>query len=140
MPMGDIDAAEDWLDSWTAGVSAQAERAAALSREVSRLTGAAESRDGAIRVVVGSTGQVDSLELDDRVQRLRGAELSQQIMAVMRTAQAKLAAQVAEQVRLTVGQDTETGRAVVDSFTRRFPEQVEAPPADPAERGGRRER
>ena len=117
----DIDAAEDWLDSWTASVSAQAERAAELSRRVAALTGSAESRDGSIKVTVGSSGQVESLELTDRVDRVPGAELSRRIMAVMRDAQARLAAQVSAQVEQTVGSDTETGRAVIHSFESRFP-------------------
>ncbi|NMO50152.1 hypothetical protein HH310_02965 [Actinoplanes sp. TBRC 11911] len=117
----DVDAAQDWLDSWTAGVSAQAERAAALSRRVSALSGSAENSDSSIRVTVGSSGQMESLELADRVQRLRGAELSRRIMAVMRSAQTRLAEQVAVQVERTVGADTETGRAVIHWFESRFP-------------------
>lgn len=118
----DIDAAEEWLDNWVSGVNAQAERAVTLSRRVARLTGSAESRDGSIKVTVGSSGQVESLDLDDRVQQVRGAELSRQILAVMRRAQADLSGQVAAQVRETVGADTETGRAVIHSFETRFPE------------------
>ena len=117
----DIDAAEDWLDNWTASVSAQAERAAVLSRRVAALTASAESADGSIRVTVGSSGQVESLDLDDRVQRLAGPELSRRIMTVMRDAQARLARQVAAEVEQTVGADTETGRAVIHSFDSRFP-------------------
>jgi len=117
----DIDAAEEWLDSWVSGVNAQAERAVTLSRRVARLTGSAESRDGSIKVTVGSSGQVETLDLDDRVQQLRGAELSRQILAVMRRAQADLSGQVTAQVRETVGADTETGRAVIHSFEARFP-------------------
>jgi hypothetical protein len=112
----DIDAAEAWLDSWAAGVSEQAERAATLSRRVATLTGRAESRDGSIAVTVGSSGQVQQLELDD-------PELAGRILAVMRQAQADLARQVAAQVETTVGADTETGRAVIHSFEARFPEQ-----------------
>jgi len=119
----DIGAAEDWLDSWTASVNAQAERAAQLSRRVASLTGVAESPDGIIKVTVGSSGQVEKLDLDDRVQRLRGEELSRQIMSVMRKAQASLSAQVATEVQATVGADTETGRAVIHSFESRFPQQ-----------------
>jgi len=130
----DIDAAEEWLDSWASGVNAQAERAVTLSRRVARLTGSAESRDGSIRVTVGSAGQVESLDLDDRVQQLRGAELSRQILAVMRRAQADLSGQVAAQVRETVGTDTETGRAVIHSFEARFP----APEADDEDGESRR--
>ena len=110
----DVDAAEDWLDNWAAGVSARAERAAALSRRVAALTGAAESPDGSIRVTVGASGQISGLALSDE-------ELARRIRAVLRRAQADLARQVAVQVSETVGADTETGRAVVHSFETRFP-------------------
>ncbi|MEV6596382.1 YbaB/EbfC family nucleoid-associated protein [Actinoplanes sp. NPDC051346] len=119
----DIDAAEDWLDSWAAGVSAQAERAAALSRRVAGLTASAASADGSISVTVGASGQVEKFELDDRVRRLSGAELAQQLTAVMRSAQANLSTQVAGEVEATVGADSETGRAVLHSFESRFPRQ-----------------
>jgi len=128
-----IDAAEEWLENWSAGVSEQAARAAQLSSRVAALTGKAESNDGSIRVTVGSSGQVEKLELDDRVQRLRGEELANQIMAVIRKAQARLSAQVAEEVQATVGADTETGQAVIHSFDSRFPQQ----PEDDQEGGAR---
>ncbi|GAA2661968.1 hypothetical protein Adu01nite_94730 [Paractinoplanes durhamensis] len=120
-PVSDVDAAEEWLDSWVGQVNAQAQRSVELSRRVAALTGSAESRDGAIRVTVGSAGQVERLELDDRVRELSGPRLAQEIMSVMRRAQAALSGQVAEQVRETVGEDTETGRAVLHSFDSRFP-------------------
>jgi hypothetical protein len=112
--MTDIDAAEDRLDHWTAGVSAQAERAATLSRRVAAPTGRAATDDGSIRVTVGSSGQLESLHLADE-------ELARTILAVMRRAQADLATKVAAEVEETVGADTETGRAVIHSFTTRFP-------------------
>lgn len=118
--MNDVDAAEEWLDSWVGQVNAQAQRSVELSRRVAALTGSAEGRDGAIRVTVGSTGQVERLELDDRVRELSGPRLAQEIVSVMRRAQAILAGRVAEQVRETVGEDTETGRAVLHSFDSRF--------------------
>jgi hypothetical protein len=108
-----VDAAEDWLDDWTAGISAQAERAATLSRRVAALTASAESADGSIKVTVGSAGQLESLDLDD-------AELARRILSVMRKAQSNLARQVTAQVQDTVGAETETGRAVIDSFESRF--------------------
>ncbi|MBU2670225.1 YbaB/EbfC family nucleoid-associated protein [Actinoplanes bogorensis] len=120
----DIDAAEDWLDDWTASVSAQAERAAELSRRVAALTGTAESRDGSIKVTVGSSGQVESLELTGQ------PELARRVMDVMRDAQAQLAGRVAGQVEQTVGSDTETGRAVIHSFESRFPERTGDPEPD----------
>lgn len=119
--MNDVDAAQEWLDSWVSQVDAQARRTVELSRRVAALTGSAQGRDGAIRVTVGSSGQIEALELDDRVHELSGPQLAREIVAVMRRAQAALSAQVAEQVRETVGADSEAGRAVIHSFDARFP-------------------
>jgi DNA-binding protein YbaB len=129
----DIDAAEEWLDSWAASVNAQAERATQLTNRVAALDSSAESSDGSIKITVGATGQIEKLTLDDRVQRLAGEELARQILSVMRKAQAALSTKVAAEVEATVGSDTETGRAVIDSFTTRFPE----PPADEDREGDR---
>lgn len=130
MPYGglvnDIDAAEEWLDSWTAQVDAQAQRSVELSRRVAALDASAEGRDGSIRVRVRSTGQVEQLDLDDRVHELSGPRLAAEIMSVMRRAQSALSSRVADEVRATVGADTETGRAVIQSFDTRFP----TPPAE----------
>jgi hypothetical protein len=129
----DIDSAEEWLDSWASGVDANAARAVELTRRVSDLTGEARSRDGSITVAVGSAGQLERLDIQHHGQQLTGAQLSQEIMRLVRRAQAHLSAQVADQVRQTVGADTETGRAVIHSYAERFPE----PPGDNDERGDR---
>ena len=113
--MRDIDGAEEWLDSWVAGVDANAARAVELSRRVAGLTGAARSRDGTITVAVGSAGQVVRLALAEH------PALGREIMALIARAQADLSAQVAEQVQDTVGADSETGRAVLHSYEERFP-------------------
>ena len=118
--MDGIDAAEEWLDTWVGEVNAQAARSVELSRRVAALTSTAEGRDGTIRVTVGSAGQVERLELDQRVQ-LTGPRLAEEIMSVMRRAQTALSGRVAEVVQDTVGADTETGRAVIQSFGTRFP-------------------
>jgi DNA-binding protein YbaB len=119
--MDGIDAAEEWLDTWVAQVDAQAAASVDLSRRVAALIGEAEGRDGAIRVAVGSSGQVQRLELDERVHELTGPRLADEIMSAIRRAQAALSGRVAEEVQATVGADTETGRAVIHSFDARFP-------------------
>ncbi|GLY92819.1 YbaB/EbfC family nucleoid-associated protein [Actinoplanes sp. NBRC 103695] len=119
--MNDIDAAEEWLDSWVSQVNAQAERSVELSRRVASLTGTAESRDGTIRITVGAAGQMEKLDLADGVKDLSGRQLSREILSVMRAAQADLSGRAAEEVRATVGEDSETGRAVINSFDTRFP-------------------
>ena len=126
-----VDDAEEWVRSWSAQVSGRAEAAAALADRLARLAASASGADRAIKVTVGSSGAVTGLELDDRVQRMSGAQLAEEILTVMRRAQAALADRVAEAVDETVGSDTETGRAVLDSFSQRFPAEPDETPTTP---------
>ena len=123
----DVDDAEEWVRSWSTQVSGRAEAAAALADRVAGLTASATSADGAVRVSVASSGNVTGLALADEVRSLAGADLAAQIMTVMRRAQAGLSEQVAEAVDETVGADTETGRAVLESFAQRFPVESAVP-------------
>jgi hypothetical protein len=118
----DADEAQEWLQSWTAQVSARAEAAVELSDRVSAVTASASSEAGAVRVTVAASGVVTALELDDRVRALSGAALAETIMATIGRAQASLTARVQSVVRDTVGADSEAGRAVVQSYAQRFPE------------------
>ncbi|GII22246.1 YbaB/EbfC family nucleoid-associated protein [Planosporangium mesophilum] len=115
------DDADAWVDSWAAGISAHARAAQELSERVSMLSVSASGRDGAVRVTVAGSGVMTDLTLDDRVLRWSADEIAAQVMSVMRRAQGSLAARVAEVADETVGADSETGRAVVDGFARRFP-------------------
>jgi DNA-binding protein YbaB len=118
--------ADDWVDSWAASVSARAQAAQELSERVSMLSVSVSGRDGAIEVTVAGSGVMTDLRLDDRVLRWPADEIAARVMSVMRRAQASLASRVAEIADETVGADSETGRAVVDGFARRFP----VPPDD----------
>lgn len=102
--------------------------AATLADRVATLDASATGADGAITVTVASSGNVTALELDDRVRALAVTDLAGEILRTMRRAQSGLAERVEEAVAATVGADTETGRAVLDSFAQRFPvEPAEAP-------------
>jgi DNA-binding protein YbaB len=118
--------ADDWVDTWAASISARARAAQELSERVSVLSVSASGRDGAVRVTVAGSGVMTDLRLDDRVLHWPASEIAAQVMSVMRRAQASLASRVAEIADETVGADSETGRAVVDGFVRRFPQ----PPDD----------
>jgi DNA-binding protein YbaB len=115
------DDADAWVDSWAASVSARAQAAQELSERVSMLSVSASGRDGAVQVTVAGSGLMTDLALDDRVLRWSADEIAAQVMAVMRRAQGSLVASVADIAEETVGADSETGRAVVDGFARRFP-------------------
>jgi hypothetical protein len=125
-----LDADQDAMRSWSEQVSGRTEAAADLADRVATLSASAAGGDGAIRVTVSSSGVLTGLELDDRVHRLPSRDLAGEILRTMRRAQAGLAERVAAAVDETVGADTETGKAVLDSFAQRFPvEPDEAPDA-----------
>lgn len=122
-----LEASADAMRSWNAQAYGPTDAAAALADRVATLTSSAADADGVIWVTVASTGILTGLELDDRVQRRAGADLAAEILRVMRRAQAALVDRVAEAVDDTVGADTETGKAVLDSFAQRFPADPDAP-------------
>jgi hypothetical protein len=127
----DLEDADTRTRSWSEPEPGRSSAISALADRVSTLTASATGADRAVRVTVASSGIVTDLELDDRVQRMSGAELSEEILRVMRRAQAGLADRVVEAVRDTVGEDTETGRAVLASYGRRFPAEPDEAPASP---------
>jgi DNA-binding protein YbaB len=104
---------------------------AALADRVATLSASATGDDGAVAVTVAGSGIVTALRLDDRVQRMAGDTLSAEILRTMRRAQAALTEQVAVAIEETVGVETETGKAVLDSFSQRFPVEPAEPPVSP---------
>lgn len=127
------DAAEEWVRSWSASVSERAARARDLSERVAQLSVSATDDDELVTVTVAGSGVVTDLHLDERVRRWPAARTATEILAVMRRAQASMAGQVADIATQTVGPDSETARAVVASFAKRFPAE---PPADQDASGG----
>ena len=105
--------------------------AAALAERVARLTSSADGDEGAIRVTVASSGSLVDLELDDRVQAYSGADLAAAILLVVRRARAGLVDGVAAAVEDTVGPDSHTGKAMLDSFVQRFGGDGEVVPSAP---------
>jgi DNA-binding protein YbaB len=118
----DGDRAEEWFRSWSASVSERARAARTLSDEAARLRVSASTPDHTITITVNGSGAVEDLRLHADAARRGMDRLATEIMRTMRQAQAALAGRVAEIAAQTVGADSETGRAVVSSFERRFPE------------------
>jgi len=117
----DPEAAEEWVRSWSAQVSARAEAATAMADRVAGISASASNLDNSVRVTVAASGVLDGLELDNRTRSLSGPDLAAEILRTMRRAQAKLTESVSAAVKETVGTDSETGRAVIASFQHRFP-------------------
>ncbi len=117
-----METSADAQRSWTTPASDHTDAAAVLADRVASLTSEAENTDHGVRVTVASSGILTGLEL------AKMPELARAILRTMRQAQHGLTDRVADAVADTVGADSETGRAVLDSFAQRFP--IE-PPAEP---------
>jgi hypothetical protein len=122
-----VDDAGEWVRSWNSQAPGGAEVTAALADRVAGVAASATGGAGAVHVSVNSNGNMTDLGLDDRVRRLPGADLAAEIMRTMRRAQAGLVDQVAAAVEETVGAESDTGRAVLESFTQRFPAVADEP-------------
>jgi hypothetical protein len=117
----DLAAAERRIDDWQAGLEQRAAQARELAARLAGLTVSARSQDGHVTVSVGATGLLTGLELDEEVRRQPAAETARQILATLAAAQSDLTTRAAEITADTVGADSETGKAVIASFTRRQP-------------------
>ncbi|WP_433301314.1 YbaB/EbfC family nucleoid-associated protein [Actinoplanes sp. CA-030573] len=116
---GDLDAAERMIDDWQAGIETRAAQARELSARLSRLSATARSADRLVTVTVGASGDLTGLTLDERIRQRPAQETARAILATLGQARATLTAAVTEVTAGTVGADSETGRAVIASYTAR---------------------
>jgi len=115
----DLDSAEQWVDDWQAGFEERAAQARELAARLSGLSVTARSEDGLVEVTVGASGALVGLELEEGIRRRPAAETAQEILATLGAAQTAMTKAATEVTAETVGADSETGRAVIASFTAR---------------------
>ncbi len=118
----DLDAAEQLVDDWQAGIEARAAQARELSARLAALSATARSDDELVTVTVGPSGDLVALELDERIRDRPSAETAREIMAALRAARATLTAAVTEATTDTMGADSATGQAIIASYTGRLGE------------------
>ncbi|MPZ86247.1 MAG: YbaB/EbfC family DNA-binding protein [Actinophytocola sp.] len=114
-------AAEE-LDKWAAGLEQRAQRYNELQQRLDETSATDSTQDGAIRVTVDSNGVLTQLELSERIRDLAPSQLSSEVMACMRRAQAKLRARVEDLIETTVPADDEPARNLVAQYQQRFPD------------------
>jgi DNA-binding protein YbaB len=115
----DLDSAEQWVDDWQAGFEERAAQARELAARLTELKATARSEDGLVEVTVGSSGALVGLELDEDIRRQSAAKTAREILATLGAAQAAMTKAATAVTAETVGADSETGRAVIASFTAR---------------------
>lgn len=112
------------LDRWVADAEAMAARYQQLSVDVQRVAVSETTPDGLITVTVNSGGLVTDVRITERATGMPGPRIASGVMWAMRRAQSRIAAQVAEIMQTTVGEDT----AMMDAVMNRYAAQFPAPP------------
>ncbi|GAB2597902.1 hypothetical protein Aab01nite_73650 [Paractinoplanes abujensis] len=116
----DLEDAERMIDDWQTGIEARAAQARELSARLSAVTATARSDDGLVEVTVASAGDMVRLDLGEGIRGRPAAETARVILATARAARRALAARITEVTTETVGAESETGRAVIESYERRL--------------------
>lgn len=117
---------EALMRSWDQQIQAKLKQADQITQAAREVRVTQRSGDGAVSVTVDSGGNVTSLDLTDAALRKRPAELSAEILGLMRSAQAQIATRMREAMEPVLGGDTATMTAIVGGLQEKFP-----PPPDP---------
>lgn len=131
---GSPEQVERQLEEWAQQAEQKAERYQQMSTAVSAVSASDSTPDGMVRVTVNSSGAISGLELSDQIRTHSGADVAGQIMACVQRAQSKLAAQVAQAMQATIGDEQSTIDTVVSGYEQRFPEPVEQQRTAPEQR------
>ncbi|MFC9895442.1 YbaB/EbfC family nucleoid-associated protein [Nocardia sp. NPDC127579] len=123
----DLGRAAEGFAQMAADLERQAARFEELQGRMSTLTATATGPGGRVSVTVDSNGVPVAIDISQSARGMDPRALSAEIMACMRSAQAKLRGDVAAVVQGTVGEHP-AGAAIVDSFTQRFPDTEPTPP------------
>jgi DNA-binding protein YbaB len=125
MDTADIDGGrtEAMLDNWLADAEASAARYQQLGKDMAAVSVAESSPDGLITVTVDAGGLVTGLRISERAtESAPGPALAATVLATMRRAQARIAGQVAELMRTTIGSDPAMEETVLGGLGAKFPE------------------
>jgi DNA-binding protein YbaB len=117
------------LDEWVANAESMAARYQQLRADVEGVSVTETTPDGMISVTVNSAGLMTDLRIAERATDLPAAKIAAGVMSAMRRAQSRIAGQVAEVMKSTVGDDTAMADAVLTRYQATFP-----PPPEPAAR------
>lgn len=101
------------IDDWQRDIERRAEQARALARRTAELSATARSDDGLVEVTVGHDGQLAGLRLGEGIRQRPAAATARQIVETLRAAKADLLRQFGEATADTVGEQSETGRALL---------------------------
>lgn len=127
----DIGASEEMLSEWEKKISDNAARYQKMADQVQQLSITESSKDGAVRLTIGSNGILTNLMIAETATTKSMAEVSREIMTCLQRAQSKIPELLQQTMSETIGTQDETANEILAKAKKTFPEPPpeEEPPA-----------
>ncbi|MDR6595739.1 YbaB/EbfC family nucleoid-associated protein [Saccharothrix longispora] len=132
----DVGASERMLGRWQQDIERKAERYQEMAARVQGLSISETSRDGSVRLTIGSNGILTHLEIAESARDKRMAEVSAEVMRTLQRAQSRIPELLQQAMAETIGTGDRTADALFDEARRTFPAppHEDVPPPPPVDR------
>lgn len=127
----DIGASERMLSQWQQSIEQKAERYQEMAARVQGMTISETSRDGTVRLTIGSNGILTHLEIAESARDRRMAEVSAEVMRTLQRAQSRIPELLQQAMAETIGTQDETANVLFTEAKRNFPTPPHEEPAPP---------
>ncbi|MEU4763206.1 YbaB/EbfC family nucleoid-associated protein [Actinosynnema sp. NPDC023794] len=127
----DIGASERMLGQWQQSIEQKAERYQEMAARVQGMTISEASRDGSVKLTIGSNGILTNLEIAESARDKRMAEVSAEVMRTLQRAQARIPELLQQAMAETIGTQDETANVLFNEAKRNFPTPPHEEPAPP---------
>ncbi|WNV89511.1 YbaB/EbfC family nucleoid-associated protein [Umezawaea sp. Da 62-37] len=125
----DIGGSERMLAQWEQSIQQKAARYQSMAERVQELTITETSRDGLIRLTIGSNGILSSVDIAEPAREKRMSEVSGEIMRCLQRAQSRIPELLQQVMAETIGTQDETANVLFAEARKNFPA---APAEEPA--------
>ncbi|MEV1120093.1 YbaB/EbfC family nucleoid-associated protein [Actinosynnema sp. NPDC049800] len=127
----DIGASERMLSQWQQSIEQKAERYQEMAARVQGMTISEASRDGSVKLTIGSNGILTHLEIAESARDKRMAEVSAEVMRTLQRAQARIPELLQQAMAETIGTQDETANVLFNEAKRNFPTPPHEEPVPP---------
>jgi DNA-binding protein YbaB len=122
----DVGSSEQMLSQWEQSIRQRAERYQNMAERVQGLSITETSKDGLIRLTIGSNGILSSVDIAEPAREKRMADVSAEIMRTLQRAQSRIPELLQQAMAETIGTQDETANVLFAEAKKNFP----APPAE----------
>ena len=117
----DVGGSERMLAQWQSSIQQKAERYQDMAERVQGLSITETSRDGTIRLTIGSNGILSSVDIAESARDKRMSEVSAEIMRTLQKAQSRIPELLRQAMAETIGTQDETANVLFAEARKNFP-------------------